>query len=569
MKRLLILLLTAFIAISLFGCAKKEDQSASFDSFVDELLVKIIDPKDASFNQLFMDPEAIGIEKKTVEWPSYDAMENREFTSECDAMYQELMTYQKDDLSDRQKETYDVLAWALKPTEEEYIDAFYYIANNPLGTYTGILSNVMITFYYFNINDKKDIENFINLMETLDDLAQELLAFEQERQDKGYGMTQTEVEMSIDDVTKTLANGDYGFIVERFSEKVEATDLEDSTKEAYITQVSSNFKSHMDGFYTAILDGLQDLTIKQADGATLYDVPYGKEYYEQLVYTYTGFDDMDEYEAYVEKLINKYAFKIIELYSQDIPTDPIYDSDDPNEVIAHIKEAMQEDFPTTSDVAYEMVIAPKALESLMGGTTAFYVIHALDDPQGSQELTLVGDYSDSDFLTIAHEGYPGHMYQNVYDANENETPYVLKVISIGGYSEGYANYVERYSVKYADNPLLAELNKALETLTTLYCVSIDYKMHYLGQDGAKDLAALIGVGEDSDLISPLIKQLQMSPGIFIQYYVSGALFDDLYQEVNEISGKEISDLEYHTAILAHGPMPLDILREYVIADFSY
>ena len=309
------------------------------------------------------------------------------------------------------------------------------------------------------------------------------------------------------------------------------------------------------------------MDIKQVTGVTLYDMPYGKEYYEALIREYTGFDDPEAYLNYVESLIDTYAIRIADY--DDIPEGPIFDGNDPNAVIDHIKDAMKDDFPEIEDVDYEMIVAPDAMADLLGATSAFYVLAALDDPLGDQKLTLVGDYSDSDFLTIAHESYPGHMYQNIYDATINKTPDIIRILNIAGYTEGYANYVEEYSAGYADEPVLASYEKDLNTYLTLNCILSDYKMHYSGEDGRDVLAQMIGVGKDSEVISPLIRQLQLSPGIFIKYYISGAMIKDLHQKVNEAAGKTISDLDFHTAILAHGPMPINLLYTYVLNDFSY
>ncbi len=566
MKKVISLILSLLLSLSLVAC-QSVDENEAFRTWMDESVFKILEPSDTGFNQLYLDPSAKGIDKVRVTWPEYSLEANAKANEVTLELYAELSEFGREKLDDDLKASYDVLNWALTPINEEYQEAFYLISNNVLGSYTGILSSVFITFYYFNINDRQDVDNYIYLLDTLDDFAYDLIAFEELRQEKGYGMPPEEVAMTLNNVNSVLRSGDYDFLVDSFKEKIEDTDLERSTKDAYITQVEGDTKENIDGFYTIIRDGLNELEIRQSEGATLFDVPYGREYYEQMVFEYTGYEDMDAYVAYVESLIDEYAQKIASY--TDIPTGPIYDSDDPNAVIDHIKTAMTNDFPQIEDVDYKMIIAPEPLADLLGATSAFYVLAALDDPLGDQKLTLVGDYSDSDFLTIAHEGYPGHMYQNIYDATINKTPDIVRILNIAGYTEGYANYVEEYSAKYADEPILASYNKDLETYLTLNCVLSDYKMHYLGEDGKEDLVDMIGVGDDSELISPLLRQLQLSPGIFIKYYICGAQIKDLHDEVDEVAGKTISDMEFHTAILSHGPMPIDLLYEYVLADFSY
>ena len=48
------------------------------------------------------------------------------------------------------------------------------------------------------------------------------------------------------------------------------------------------------------------------------------------------------------------------------------------------------------------------------------------------------------FSTLAHEGYPGHLYQTVYFLDHCEEN-LRQLLSFSSYSEGWASYVEYYS----------------------------------------------------------------------------------------------------------------------------
>lgn len=52
---------------------------------------------------------------------------------------------------------------------------------------------------------------------------------------------------------------------------------------------------------------------------------------------------------------------------------------------------------------------------------------------------------DLDFYTtLAHEGYPGHLYQTTYFASTNPAP-LRSLLNFGGYTEGWATYSEMMS----------------------------------------------------------------------------------------------------------------------------
>ena len=61
------------------------------------------------------------------------------------------------------------------------------------------------------------------------------------------------------------------------------------------------------------------------------------------------------------------------------------------------------------------------------------------------------------FTTLAHEGYPGHLYQTTYYANTNPDP-LRNLLNFSGYVEGWATYAEMCSY------YLSSLEKPYATL---------------------------------------------------------------------------------------------------------
>ena len=45
------------------------------------------------------------------------------------------------------------------------------------------------------------------------------------------------------------------------------------------------------------------------------------------------------------------------------------------------------------------------------------------------------------FTTLAHEGYPGHLYQTIYYESTHPDP-IRSLLDFGGYVEGWATYAE-------------------------------------------------------------------------------------------------------------------------------
>jgi len=204
------------------------------------------------------------------------------------------------------------------------------------------------------------------------------------------------------------------------------------------------------------------------------------------------------------------------------------------------------------------------------GNSAYYITPPIDDmSENSIRVNVTSsnvDVSSVDtFITLAHEGYPGHLYQINY-AYQQDLPDLLKVISNTGYAEGYATYVQYKAYDY-----LPKQNDATKQMMRLedqyvYCLVIlcDIGIHYKGWDLSKTKNFLdkYGYGEAA---SELYNQLLGSPAVFMSYHVGCALIEQYQSKMEKSLGKKYSEVEFHKAILQNGNVPLDVLGDRVEA----
>ena len=106
-------------------------------------------------------------------------------------------------------------------------------------------------------------------------------------------------------------------------------------------------------------------------------------------------------------------------------TDPSFDGSgsftltEPAAILENLKKQMEESFPEIPDaeksaVDYEIRYVPEYLESVL--SPAFYLTSPIDDPSRNT-IYINNGYSDSTedlYTTLAHEGFPGHLYQTAY-----------------------------------------------------------------------------------------------------------------------------------------------------------
>lgn len=578
-KQTLALLLVLALALAMAACGQV-DQQPAFDAFVSSLPALALDPTDSVLNQLFADKQAAGFADETYEWPTYSLSDFVDDQNTWRKQYDTLLTFDRAALAESQQVTYDILQAALRDAQHDPGDEnFFYLSNNPLGQYQGNLSDFPITFYFFNLYNKGEMESYLHLMETLPDYAAEMLRFEQERQDKGFGLTPREIE-AVKEMCDANIDGDLQFLADDFSAKVDEADfLTEQEKADAKARCAGLLESGFRQAYKDIRAGLDQLDVNQQDGANLSDMPGGQEYYAYLVESCTGFTDMQEYAQYlVEKTEEaRQALLAVDTGNPGLWDDwaadqvQIYSSEDPNQILAHLKGAIAADFPAVREVDYVMEVLPESMQALMPGVGAFYMIGTLDRPDATQRMMLNGDYKQTDFATIAHEGYPGHMYQNVYYSSV-EHPLILDLLSFSGYAEGYATYVESLCGAYADLPAAVQLDYLYNHYLLLNYLQFDFMLNYSDMDAADVRGYLCDLfsiedpeSEDAWLV---LGDVMYRPGAFLPYHIGGSLIGDLRAEAEEALGAEFDPVAFHDSLLKRGPMSLDLLAQYVRSDLG-
>ena len=375
-----------------------------------------------------------------------------------------------------------------------------------------------------------------------------------------------------------MIDTDYSFVNDDFKTKITATDLiDDNRKNEYLNKVDSLTGTVFNEAFNNIKNGLNNLEIKSDNDVILPEYEDGKDYYAEKIYEDTGFTSMKDYKAYLDSKLDidnmsgsivtefqKTYFNYIQNGGDenlDFTDVKFTEANSPNEVLKKLETDIKADFPEINDTDFNMEILPSALKPLFNGVAAFYLISSIDNTSAAEKMMLINDYTQSDYSTIAHEGYPGHMYQSIYYKSV-EHPVIRDVLSYYGYSEGYANYVQRYASKYADNKEAAAVYEANQSISYYAILQIDYELNYEGDTKeAKEMIASL-FGSDEEMINEIYSQLRFSPESFVPYYVGGSLIDDLKEEVLD-NNSDLSDKDFHEALLNVGPAPYEIYAKWV------
>ena len=197
---------------------------------------------------------------------------------------------------------------------------------------------------------------------------------------------------------------------------------------------------------------------------------------------------------------------------------------------------------------------------------AFYMIPAIDNTQ--ENVIYINQAQMGDdltlFTTLAHEGFPGHLYQTVFYEGTDPDP-VRNLFSFGGYVEGWATYAEMCS--YYLTPLSKEqatlLQKNASIILALYALA-DMGIHYEGWSRMDAVAFFSNYGiTDADTVERIYELIIGSPGNYLKYYIGYVQFLELKKEWVREEKEEFSQKKFHEAVLTVGPAPFDIVEEYM------
>lgn len=236
----------------------------------------------------------------------------------------------------------------------------------------------------------------------------------------------------------------------------------------------------------------------------------------------------------------------------------------PVTILNNLEEEITKAFPEPPETTVSVKYVPEAMEEHL--SPAFYMIPAIDN-YGENVIYVNQAHMGNTltlFTTLAHEGYPGHLYQTVYYAATEPDP-LRNVFNFGGYVEGWATYAEMCSYSLA--PLTKEqavlLQRNSSIILGLYSLA-DIGIHYEGWGRMDTFSFFSNYGiTDSDTVNRIYDLIIGSPGNYLKYYIGYVEFLELKKEWAAEKGEAFSQKEFHEAVLSVGPAPFELVEEYM------
>lgn len=458
--------------------------------------------------------------------------------------------------------------------------------NEPLSPASGTQSNLPILLAEYPFRSRRDVEDYLALLDQTDDYFASLLTYEQEKAAAGFIMPSSflrEVRKQCDTiVTKEALEDGTHFLLTTFQERL-ATLVEEKiiTAEdaaAYASQNQRLLKTVLLPAYIALGDGLLLLEDDSVLPAGLASLPEGRAYYEQLLISETGSyrpvtevrdllaDQFSKEYGEIKKLAESHP-EIVEYIAKN--TAEPFPYKEASQMLYDLQERMKEDFPSLPGNAASIAI--KAVSGSLEPycAPAFYLTAPLDDTDSNSIYINRSKTPDGLelYTTLAHEGYPGHLYQTIYHNRSalaaGERP-ARELLWYGGYQEGWAVYVEFHAYEYAAE-LLSENGQEMAALTArleahnrslqlcLYSL-MDIMIHYENAtiDQIAEMLRKFGI-QNTDTAQSIYNYIVQSPCNYPKYYLGYLEILSLREKAQELWGADYTDYRFHLFFLDSGP----------------
>jgi len=548
----------------LSGCQSETSagQNRQFRQFTKQLFCQELSSNTISLHYTLKNPKEYDIRENEVTFGTFPT-DNKNLLAAVENLEEVLKTFDYNKLSVENSLTYDVLKCYLNMTER---DAEYILYDEPMGLVSGVQTQLPVILSEYPFYEQSDVDTYLQLMKTTPEYFASLLKFEQKKSKAGLFMSDKMAEQVIEQCKAFRDMGENNYLYSTFAERVwTVTSLSDKQKSDYIQKNARMMKAYVLPAYDNLICTIEKLKGSGKNEQGLCYLPKGKDYYEQVVEASTGSTrSVEEIRDMTRRQMTE-DLEAMERVMQNserevnaaIPQNPV-------SILQDLQTKILTSFPELPDTTYEVKYVPKAMQEHL--SPAFYMIPAID--AYNENVIYVNEAQIGNtmalFTTLAHEGYPGHLYQTVYFANTNPDP-IRTILNFGGYVEGWATYAEMCSYYLApltkDQATLLQKNSSI--VLGLYTLA-DIGIHYDGwsREDAIAFYKKYGIG-DEDNINRIYDLILGSPGNYLKYYVGYVEFLELKKDWVKEYGSQASQKEFHKAVLDVGPAPFKVVEKYI------
>ena len=457
-----------------------------------------------------------------------------------------------------------------------------YLLQEPLGPSLGIQAQLPVLLAEYAFYEDQDITDYLNLLTTIRPYFQSILKFEKKKSEAGFFMSDTTLDRVLAQCSAFIQNPDNNYMLDIFQKKLsDYGKLSISEQNALILTHKSLMKTEVIPAYQELMTGLEALrgTGKNNRGLTYFKG--GKAYYLYLLQSQTG--------SYVpvkqmEKRLSRQLSSEIGIAGTMLRKNPellatlnqgiTFKEMKPAQMLNALQQKIQADFPALADVIFELRTVHDSMKDYL--SPAFYLTPPMDT--GTPNVIYINPAASYQglelFTTLAHEGFPGHLYQTVTFERQNPSG-IRNLLCTSGFAEGWATYIEPFAYKYAAGYIkdpsateLARISWLNRSINLCMYSLLDIEIHYNGWTQAEAASFLKAFGiEESTVVSEIYQYILETPGNYLKYYWGYLSLLDLRTSEQNRLGQDFDLKKFHSQVLKIGGVQFPVLEKYIDAEF--
>ena len=450
------------------------------------------------------------------------------------------------------------------------------------------------------IKNVKDAENYLTRLETMGDVLDERTKQAKAKFEKGiappkfvYGFV---IESSQNIISGSPVDADsekLNLLLEDFRKKTEKLEIEDDVREALYERAINAISNDVAPAYQRIIAEMsrQKEAASNDDGA--WKLPNGDAYYAQRLKEMTttdmsadaihdlGLSEVDRIHGEMRDIMKVVEFDgTLQEFFEFTRTDKqFFKPEGARGRAAYLKEAtvfiddMKVRLPEVFNKIPQADLEVRAVEAFRekAAGKAFYNRPA---PDGSRPGIYYANLYRMDAMPVYqmealayHEGIPGHHMQLSISQELEGVPSFRKYGRFTAYSEGwglYSEYLPKEMGLYADP--YSDFGRLAMELWRAARLVVDTGLHdkkWTRQE-ATDYLITHTPNPESDCLKAIERYIVM-PGQATAYKIGMNKILELREAAKKSLGDNFDIRDFHDAILATGPVPLNIMEEQVDA----
>ncbi len=541
-----------------------------FQEMIHNLFYDTVTSSGLTMHSMLTDPEAYGITEYPETLGDYSIQALQDNYAELRDDYEKLLSIDRSALSPELQTDYDIL---LEYMETEQEGEKFLLYDHPFSAISGVQVELPIVLAEYSFRTPEDAEHYLALLSSIDEYYEQLLEYVQAQKEAGIFLSDQTISDVLDSCQSYLDAPETGMMAETFLSRLDSlTELSQEDREALISRNEEILKNDFTAAYVTLTEGLEDMKGHAESPPGASSLPNGTEYYEYLLKssTYTSYRNpkalkdaiagrmLDELD-HAQELMSQDPELIHDLYQFD------FSIQDPEDALTDLQTKLLTDFPEVPAYAYEVRTLPEALEPYT--SPAFYLSPPIDTQ--NENFIYINQSSvaaRNDIYTVmAHEGYPGHLYQCNYFNTVNHS-LLRSLMSFSCYVEGWATYVQYLAYQWDDQirPELAELLAINESAYLALYALVDYQVNYEGmmvEELGEFLNELFRISnpEAADSLYQIVCE---DPANYMKYYVGYLEISEMREKAEEVLGNDFDAKAFHTFLLDFGPAPFSLIWEH-------